>query len=237
MAEYISAGVTPTRRRTIIKDAQFPKGAVVAQYTGAREGLIKYLSDGARSPRHLAQAKVDLADKGEASKSSWTKTDCRNSTEAIEAFERGYNRLTLSKLDCRMASGKGRLLDQWPTLVSVAFDITIHKPTKVGSDKFGAALLIFSRGESSTKAREERCSNIAGLIYAFCSRSLGGFGEADPALCMAVDVFAGKEYRCPGTFARKLRHVEDSCADIAAIWHTVPVPPDYDGPPLRRPKS
>ncbi len=238
MAEYMSSGVTPTRRRTIIKEAQFPKTSMVAQYRGAREGLVKYLADGARSPRHLARATAGMAERSEESESPWVKTDCKNSAEAIAAFERAYNRLSLRTLDCRAAAARGKQIDKYPTLVSVGFDLTLHKPTAKGPDKFGAALFLFSRGEASTAVRKERCANVAGLIYTYCAQYLngGGFGEADPALCLAVDVFSGIEHRCPGTFAKKIRHVEDSCSDIAAIWHTIAPPADYDGPPLRRPK-
>jgi hypothetical protein len=234
MAEYIGAGVTPTRRRAIIKEAQFPKTSMVAQYRGAREGLVKFLADGSRSPAHLARATASQTKRSAEAGSDWVKTDCRNSIEAIRAFEGAYNRLSVLKLDCRLPSGKSHQIDKWPSLISVAFDLTLHKSSGNGPDKFGAALFVFSRGEASSNARKERCSNIAGLIYTFCNQYLGGFGEADPALCLAIDVFTGTEYRCPGTFARKLRHVEDSCTEIATIWPTIPPPTDYDGPPLRR---
>jgi hypothetical protein len=144
----------------------------------------------------------------------------------------------LRKLECRQPAARSRQLDKWPTLVSVAFDLTVHKAADNGPGTFGAAIFLFNRGEASTAVRKERCGNIAGLIYTFCAQYLNGgsFGEADPALCLAVDVFGGVEYRCPGTFARKLRHVQDSCDEIATLWHTIPPPADYDGPPLRRPR-
>lgn len=236
MAEYIGAGITPTRRRTIIREAQFPKTSQVAQYRGAREGLVKFMGDGARSAAHLARAVTNLERRAGATESDWTRNDCRNSTDAIAAFQRSYNKSALRKLDCREATGRGRKIDTWPTLISVAFDLTVHKPGEDGADKFGAAIFVFSRGEASAAARKERCSNLAGLIYTFCAQYLdgSGFGEADPGLCFAVDVFAGLEHRCPGTFARKTRHVSDSCSEIATLWPTIPPPADYDGPPLRR---
>lgn len=238
MAEYIASGVTPTRRRTIIKEAQFPTPPKVTQYKAAREGLVKFLGDGARSPSHLAKVQVALAEKAKGSASDWVKNDCKNSAGAIKAFEGSYNKSSLRKLDCRIPGSKSHQLDKWPTLVSVGFDLTVHKASDVGAGTFGAALFMFNRGEASSAVRKERCGNIAGLIYTFCSQYMSGgnFGEVDPALCLVVDVFGGAEYRCPGTFARKLRHVQDSCDEIATLWHTIPPPADYDGPPLRRPR-
>jgi hypothetical protein len=234
MAEFIASD-SPTRRRTIIREAQFPPTSVVTQYRGAREGLVKFLSDGTRSPRHFARAIVDLDDRSKASPSTWVKADCLNSIEAIERFQAAYNRMLLRKLDCRIPSGKKWQISDWPTTISVSFDLTLHKPQPTGPDKFGAVQFVFGKGEAKTKKRAEQCANMAGLIYTFCQRNLKGFGVADPALCIAVDVFSGTEYRCPGTFTRKLRHVEDSCHDIAALWHTIPPPSDYDGPKLKRP--
>lgn len=236
MAEYIGSAITPTRRRTIIREAQFPKTAQVVQYRSAREGLVKYLGDGARRPALLATAIAGMKARAEGSESDWVRNDCRNSIDAIGAFERSYNKSSLRKLDCREVTSRGHHIDTWPTRIGVAFDLTIHKPSDEGPDTFGAAIFVFARGESSAATRKERCSNIAGLIYMFCAKYLdgGSFGAVDPSLCVAIDVFAGLEHKCPGTFARKGRHVEDSCAEIATIWPTIDPPGDYDGPPLRR---
>jgi hypothetical protein len=60
--------------------------------------------------------------------------------------------------------------------------------------------------------------------------TLSGRGEPDPALCIAVDVLGERSSRPTGAFGRKLRNVEDACAEIAAMWPTINVPADYDGP-------
>ena len=203
----------------------------MAQYDKAREGLVNFLGDGTRSFKHLAKAS-DYLDKREAvaDASPWIKRDSRFSKEAMDAFQKSYNKLPFGKLDCRPVPGRLSPLDKWPTKISVALDLTIHKPMKDGKDRIGGALMLFSRGESSSKNRTERSKTIAGLIYTFCSTFLTGMGDPDPTLCFAVDVFNGVAYQPPGTFAKKLRNIADACDEIADRWKTIKPPDDYDGP-------
>lgn len=231
MAEYLGSSTSSTRRTSIIREARFPKTSQVAQYDKAREGLVNFLGDGIRSYKHLADVE-DYLEKRAArpTATDWIKRDSRFSKEAIAAFERAYNKLGLVKLDCRPIHGRLPHLDMWPTRISVAMDFTVHKPIAGGKDSIGGAILLFSRGESSSKTRIERSKIIAGLIYTHCNRFLKGLGNPEPSLCFAVDVFNGKAHTPPGTFARKLRNVADACDEIAARWKTIPPPEDYDGP-------
>jgi hypothetical protein len=109
-------------------------------------------------------------------------------------------------------------------------NFTVHKPVPKGKDQIGGALLLFSKGESSTKNRIERSKTIAGLIYTYCNRFMKSLGEPDPTLCFAIDVFSGVAHTPQGTFTRKLRNVGDACDEIAARWRTISPPDDYDGP-------
>jgi hypothetical protein len=231
MAEYLGSSTSSTRRTSIIREARFPKTSQVAQYDKAREGLVNFLTDGTRSYRHLADA-TDYLERREAKPDAteWVKRDSRGSIEAINAFQRSYNKLAIHKLDCRPVHGRQPHLDMWPTRISVAMNFTVHKPVPGGKDQIGGALLLFSKGESSTKTRIERSKTIAGLIYTFCNRFLMGMGDPDPTLCFAIDVFSGVAHTPQGTFTRKLRNVGDACDEIAARWKTIPPPSDYDGP-------
>jgi hypothetical protein len=231
MAEYLGSSTSSTRRTSIIREARFPKTSQVALYSKAREGLVNFLIDGTRSYRHIADA-VDYLQRRETrpGASTWTKRDCRSSIEAFDAFQRGYNKLSIVKLDCRPIHGRQPHLDMWPTRISVAMDFTVHKPVPGGKDRIGGAILLFSQGESSSRTRIERSKTIAGLIYTYCNRFLSTAGDPDPTLCLAVDVFGGIAYPPQGTFTKKLRNVGDACDEIAARWRTITPPADYDGP-------
>lgn len=231
MAEYIGSSTSSTRRRSIIREARFPKTSVVAQYDKSREGLVNFLTDGTRSYRHIADATDYLTRRaGRPDASDWVKRDCRGSIEAMEAFQRAYNKLPLRKLDCRPLIGRRPLLDVGPTKISVAMDFTVHRPSPGERDRIGGALMLFSKGESSSKNRVERSKTIAGLIYTWCTHHLKTLGDPDPELCLAIDVFGGVGYSPPGTFAKKLRNVADASEEIATLWPTISPPSDYDGP-------
>ena len=118
MAEYLGSSTSSTRRTSIIREARFPKTSQVAQYDKAREGLVNFLVDGTRSYKHIADA-TEYLEKRESrpGATTWVKRDSRGSIEAMEAFQRSYNRLAVHKLDCRLTQGPRRsqmVRRQWP---------------------------------------------------------------------------------------------------------------------------
>lgn len=229
IAEYLDA--SSTRRKRIIRDARFPKASVVAQYDGAREGLVNFLADDTRSFKHLASAQEKLEKrKLKEGATAWLKRDSDGSIEALGAFQNAYNKLGFAKLSCIKLPGQKAFLTSWPTKVSVNIDLVLRKPVMGGKDLIGGSLFLFSKGETSTNSRIARCKVIAGLIYTYCGEHLTAMGVTDPNLCLAVDVFSGTAYKPPGTFAAKLKNVGDACEEIAARWKTIPPPDDYDGP-------
>lgn len=192
---------------------------------------MQFLGDGARSIRHFADATDALEKRGRRPNATdWLRRDSRGSIEAIDLFQRGYNKFAFAKLDCRPVTGRQPALDMWPTRVSVDLDLTVHVPTKDGPDRIGGVILLFSRGEKATKARIEKSKVIAGLILTSLGRHFSHAGEPDRNLCLAVDVFGQKAYAPAGTFARGLDSVASAAEEIASRWRTVDPPPDYDGP-------
>ncbi|MGP0058861.1 MAG: hypothetical protein ACLPID_06215 [Beijerinckiaceae bacterium] len=227
IAAYLVA--SPTRRKSIIRDARFPKQSVVAQYGRAREGLVTFLNDGNRNIRHLVDATDALTKRQERRDATdWLKRDCKQSIEAISAFQRAYNRLGIKVVDCRTAPTRLPVLDEWATKISVDLDVTLHVPTNSGRDRVGAAILLFSRGESGSNTRIEQSKTIATLIFQFCTQFMDGRGDPDKKLCFAIDVFAGLSHGPQGI--RKLDHIRDACEEIATRWSAIDPPDDYDGP-------
>jgi hypothetical protein len=231
IAEYL--GASSTRRKRIIQGARFPKLSVVAQYDKAREGLVNFLDDDTRSFKHLAAARDHLEKrKLRPDATDWLKRDSDGSIEAMDEFQSAYNKLGFGKLTCREVTGKQPLLDLWKTTkISVHLDLLLRKPVMgANHDNIGGAIFLFSRGETSSKARIDKSKIIAGLIYTYCGNVLKDLGVAEPSLCMAVDVFGKVAHKPPGTFAAKLKNVADACEEIHARWKTIEAPDDYDGP-------
>jgi hypothetical protein len=229
MADYLLASAT--RRKSIIRAARFPSTSVVAQYDKAREGLIDFVCDLNRSIKHLAKA-TDYLDRRDArpDASEWIRRDNRLSKEAIDTFQRLYNKLKLAPLDCRPVPGRQPALDIWPTRISVHLDATTHRHVANGRDRIGGLIFLFSRGETSPAKRATKCKTIAGLAHTFCTRFLANQGNPDLSLCLAVDVFGGVSHNPPGTFARQLSQIADACDEIAGRWRSIEPPADYDGP-------
>jgi hypothetical protein len=219
IAQYIRA--SPTRRKSIIRAAHFPKPDVIAQYDIARSGLVKFLTDDTRNYRHLANVKDRLRERQERPESSdWEKADSLRSIQAIEAFENDYNRLGFPKLQCRLP-GRLPLLDVWPTKVKVELDVIARKPSKLGPGPFGGIIFLFSKSRQTPEARIDQCRTIAGLIYVFCERHLAHLGTPNRLLCLAVDVFAERAVPAPEGFVQKLDYLADACEEIAARWDDV----------------
>jgi hypothetical protein len=219
IAQYIRA--SPTRRKSMIRAAHFPKPDVVAQYDIAREGLVKFLADDTRNYRHLANVKDRLREREERPESSaWEKHDSRRSIEAIEAFENGYNRMGFCKLECRRP---GRLppLDLWPTKIKVELDVIARKSAKLGRGPFGGIIFLFSKTRHVPEARIDLCKTIAGLIHVFCERHLAHLGTPNRSLCLVVDVFAERAVPAPSGFVQKLDYIGDASEEIAARWDEV----------------
>jgi hypothetical protein len=231
LAEYLKA--SSTRRKSIVREAKFPKVAVVTRYRYARQSLIKYLCDPTRSLTTLAESIIDLQDR-EASLSAtpWQKDDYRLSVEAITAFQKAQNSLGLAKLDCYAAMTNPPKLDVAGVDISVWADVLPMRTDKDGTARVGAVMLLFSKSESSAKGRDDLCRVSALLAALFAEKHLGFKGAVDPKLCLAIDVFSGKAHRAPATFVKALDNIQNACEEVAMRWEKVEVPADYDGPTL-----
>ena len=229
LSEYLTA--SPTRRKTIVRDAKFPKRAVVARYDLAKSAMARFLCDPMRSQAIFVDAIADLHTReSKDGASDWIKEDCRLSVEAIDAFRKPYNKMGLGKVDCRaVLPGQPKLIVSGVD-VSVAMDVTTHRPNKQGEDCVGGIILMLSKSEASTSARMDRCRTSAVLAVLFAEAHLTHAGKPDPKICFALDVFNGKLIPAPNTYKKKEDNITESCEEVALRWPTMAPPPDYDGP-------
>ncbi|MBI1272569.1 MAG: hypothetical protein GC131_00585 [Alphaproteobacteria bacterium] len=230
VAEYLTA--TSTRRKGIIRDAKFPKTAVVARYDAAREALIKHLSDDTRSHHVLSEAIIGLDRREEsAGATSWIKNDCRLSKEAIVAFQRAYNKLGVSKLVFRSAPGRVLQLEIEGVKLSIALDLIASRTDSSGTKRVGGVIFMFNKSDSSPKSKKNKAEVAALLALQFIEKHLKHLGQPDPKLCIAIDVFGGEAYPVKGS-SRRLKDIGNSCEEVALWWPKVKPPVDYDGPPV-----
>jgi hypothetical protein len=148
----------------------------------------------------------------------------------MQAFQKAYNALGLATFICRQVVPPLAPLTVANVAISVSLDATVHAADKKdGKDRVGGLILLFSRAEASANVREERCRVSALLATLFAQEHLKAHGEADPKLGVSVDVFAGKIYRTPGSYVKRLSKITASCEEIALRWPGIQPPADYDG--------
>lgn len=229
LAEYLNA--SSTRRKSIIRDAKFPKGVIVARYDGARDAITAFLTDPTRSMTEPTAAIEAMKAKGGAvGAKPWVQDDCKASVEAVNALLKAQNKLGLNKMNIRPILSKQPKLVMEGVEVSITLNATTHRVDKDKQDRVGGLLLLFSKSEPSASKRDERCRVSSVLAAEFADQYLKGLGAMDPKLCVTIDVFGGRIIAAPPSYKKRLTDMIAACEEVALRWPTVEVPADYDGP-------
>ncbi len=229
LAEYLTAGAP--RRTAIIREARFPKIAVVAKYREARQSIARHLCAGPDGRDHLGEAIDRLSDRGAgAAASDWTVTDCRDSIAALRLFQKGHSDLVQRQITFRAIAGALPLLTIAKVGVSVNLDATAHRHGQNDRELVGGILLAFSKRLSEDPEAQERATVGALLALMFAEQHLKHAGSADPKLCFMLDVFGQKLIHAPAGRTKRTTALQHSCEEIALRWHDLTPPKDYDGP-------
>lgn len=232
LAEYLTA--TAPRRTSIIREAKYPKTAIVAKYNAARAGIAKHLCAGPDGPDHLGETLSRLADRGSGPDASdWILEDCRDSSVALRVFQRSHGGLINQQLNFRPLPDGLPLLLIGGVGISVALDATVHRRARDGSDRVGGVMLFFSKRLASDAAAGERVVVSALLCLMFAEKHLLHAGTVDPKLCFALDVFGQRLIPAPSGRTKRTTAMEHSCVEIAGRWPGIMPPRDYDGPGAR----
>lgn len=203
----------------------------MAQYRGARESIPEFLCDDGRRVSILVEAIEDQKTReAKPNASDWVKNDCRTSVDAIEAFHNSYNKLGLAKITCKPILGSLPNLEIEGVAVSVNLDATTHRVDKDKLSRVGGLILSLAKSEPSARNRQERSKTAAVLVALFAAKHLKHAGEADPAICLSLDVFGGNLIKAPNSYIKRVDNMSASCEEIALRWPGIEPPPDYDGP-------
>jgi hypothetical protein len=228
LAELVNA--TPIRRRSIIRDAKFPKTVTVAHYMHAREGIEKFLTNPARTKPDFhsdIQTLTDIANS--PGSKEWKSTDANLSIEALQRVEAAYGNTGLGALDLRKLSIKAPKLVIEGVQVSIAPFATTHAKQS-GKELVGCATLLLNKSEGSSKVRMHRCKSAAILSLMFTQKHLINLGLPKPKLCFVYDVFDGTVIAAPTNYKRALNNMSAQCEEVASRWDSIDPPADYDGP-------
>lgn len=235
LADYLSA--SPVRRKSIIRDAKFPKQMITALYKDARSTIARYLIDPSSGPDIITEAMVRLDGRENAPDATdWTRSDCRQSREALDAFLRSFNALGIGRYRFIAPGGALPPLVVAGVSVSISLDAIVEARTRGEIQRMGGLLLTLSKSgvdrESlvSMRAREERAATAAVLCLAACEGMSASNSKADPRLCLSLDVFSQKLISAPAGYKTRRKNIELACEEIADRWGRIDPPDDYDGP-------
>lgn len=228
LAELVAA--TPTRRRTIIQSAKFPKAAIVAQYRDANDAILNFLITPARINPDFSSQITALEEKSiDSANSDWTRSDAARSAEALKRVQQTYNQVALGSLDLRpLPNNKPKVIIEGVS-VSASAVCSVHglfrkKPA------IGCLSILINKTEQSTKVREEKCRGAAVISVLYSKQNLKKFGEAAPKLSLSYDVFHGKLIPAPATYIKRLSDMSAACEDVMVWWDKIDAPAGYDGP-------
>lgn len=221
---------SPTRRKSIIVSAKFPKTAIVAQYRDANEHLSAFLQNPSRSnPNFLTKIEGLNEKSNDSALSAWVRSDSARSAEALEAVQNTYNKTGLGKFDLRPLPLKKPKIMLSGVQVSSSATCSVHGTFK-GENAVGCLSVLFNKSETSSTVRMERCRSTGVLSVLYSEQHLKSQGVAVPKLSMSYDVFTGKLVIAPNTYKKRLDNMKYACEDVAVWWPLVDPPSDYDGP-------
>lgn len=230
LGELVNA--SPTRRKSIIVAAKFPKGAIVAQYRDAHEQIVAFLQTPSRSTPNFLSKIEGLYDKSnDSAHTPWTRNDAGRSAEALEAVQSNYNKTALGKYELRALPFQKPKIDIEGVRVSSSAACSVHGQYK-GKDAVGCLSLLINKSETSSVARMERCRAAAVLSVLYSEQNLSEFGSAATKLSMSYDVFRGKVVLAPNTYIKRLSDMKFACEEAVMRWPFIDPPEDYDGPPV-----
>lgn len=228
LAEIITA--TPTRRKSIITNAKYPKTVIVAQYRDAYEHLVSFLTNSARTAPNFHSQISGLEDKAiDPSYSMWVQSDASRSAEALSKVHSAYNSTKLSSFDFRVLPKSKPKIAIEGVQVSPSAVCSVHGIFRK-EPAVGCLSIFINKSESSVKARKERCMSAAVLSILYAEQHLPQFGFAAPKLNLSYDVLEGRLLSAPNTYSKRLSNMKFACEEVALRWPTVECPRDYDGP-------
>ncbi len=216
LGEYMSASFS--RKRTILREAKFPKDFIVPQYQPAQKAASCYLARGGGSREQLT-SDIDAMLAG-SSKSRWFQIRDKLCLQAVSCVLALESELKLEDLDVTIGNDFRHRLTLGGVTVSVYPDILLR-----GTDRKGpfAGALKFRYGKTKAVTDAWGAAS-ATILHLFAEQHLAGEEvRAERRHCRIIDVFAGKLFVAPESFKTRRKDIEAACWNIKNIWeHVLP---------------
>jgi len=225
LAEYALA--SPSRRQAIMRNAKYAPIFLVVRYSEARASVCDFLTDPTRPIAKLHTAEAGLRSTAEQHTSKFKENDALLSAEAVRSFaqfcEPGQIPKQFSKLTFKPVVGSFPKLPICGVDVSVQIDLI---SSNIAKETCGGVMLQTSKAIAAKSWREEHAKYVSSLVWMSTSVHLTGHGVVDRALCYSLDLFAQKAVQAPKSYKTRVKDLEASCSEIAALWSNVQPPSD-----------
>lgn len=206
LSEYLTASAT--RRQGILREQKRPSDFRVVYYREVEEAIAASLAEDDEAPLRRCRMAIANLDRPD-----YERTRRANGLVALDTFEKIVSALPLDGLERQRGPSRPRRLSVEGVPVSVRPEVLLR--TAGGPAKVGAIKLYFS----STKALSKDRANFAGaILWRYVAGLVKEEEKADYKICFVVDVFAGKWYRAPRTYKRRIGEAEAACREIRAMW-------------------
>jgi hypothetical protein len=214
LGEYMVASFV--RKRSILRDAKFPKDFIGPQYDPAQKAAVRYLAGGAGDRDRLSSDIEGLLIGSERSR--WFQQRQKLCEQAIKCVLDLEAALKLEGLDVAVGCDSDHRLEVSDVAVTVVPDLIIRGVGRAGP--FISAMKF--RYVKTKPINDEWAGYSATILHQFVEERLatGGAG-AERRQCRYVDVFAGRAYEAPECFKERRKEVEAACLEIKSLWPTV----------------
>lgn len=223
LAEYVIAD--PSRQKSIIRDAKFPRKVVIIPYKRTRDFIKRAFCEDSLHIDKLVRRAEEIEGQDESEDmSEWQRNDRANSATALRK---------IATIAPELLWKKGRIVLVQPgglefagVKVSIRPEVTFafdHRNIR----KTGAIILNTAKGEEKSLARSNgtHCVGdyLTSLLFQMLLLRAGRIGAPVNTQCYAVDVFREKVYTAPASYRRLNKNIEAACETIALRWPEIRV--------------
>ncbi len=214
LGEYLIS--SPSRRRTIVKQAKEPPDAIVPRYRQAFPPIEKFFETGNEEHIHKAIERLRL----KQPKSDWERDDNLNTALALDVFlkDASYLREEGCIITRANPQEQSKLLISG-VQVSVRPDFYVRY-TKRCRDFVGAIKFHWTKDDAHKLTEQGGlyvCTTVHQFLETYHSK------QAKPSLdhCISVDVFRHSICTAPRASHRLKENIKAGCEEIALRWQQV----------------
>jgi hypothetical protein len=211
LAKYLAASSSGARRK-IIKDQKHPEEYMIRRYDPATKGIVAFLIDPDRNEKTLIALKDKLD--GQKPKNRNERTTLRINVEAIVAFLKGFDKLTLDGLILARGPNSAHKLTIEGVQISVRPEILISGIAKGGP--FSAALKLYFAKNGGLN--EDSAAFLGALLGRHVEESEGPNASVSKSHCQIMDVFRSTVFQSPKATKKRFKEIEAACAEIRSGW-------------------